>query len=109
MNKCPQNPDAEVKKTLRTAYAKDSMPKHCSFLAKKVRAVNRGCDTSLVANVGFAVPCRRAHESPAPSLTPLINPQDPSPAHFHSSPALCRHFPRPVHAYATCVTDDQQS
>ena len=36
MNKCPQNPDVEVKKALRQAYIKDMVPKYCSFLAKKV-------------------------------------------------------------------------
>ena len=37
MNKTPQNPDSEVKKTLRAAYVRDSMPKYCNFLSKKVR------------------------------------------------------------------------
>ena len=36
MNKCPQNPDTEVKKTLRQAFIKDMVPKYCNFLAKKV-------------------------------------------------------------------------
>ena len=39
MNKTPQNPDAEVKKTLRAAYVKDSLPKYCNFLSKKVWTV----------------------------------------------------------------------
>ena len=43
MNKCPQNPDAEVKKALREAYVKDSMPKHCNFLSKKVSQFTLAC------------------------------------------------------------------
>ena len=39
MNKCPQNPDAEVKKTLREAFVKEMVPKYCNFLAKKVNKV----------------------------------------------------------------------
>ena len=38
LNKCPQNADAEVKKTLRTQYKEEAMPKMFKFLTQKLGA-----------------------------------------------------------------------
>jgi glutathione S-transferase len=38
LNKCPQSADAEAKKALRTAFAKDAMPKMFAFLSQRLRA-----------------------------------------------------------------------